>query len=78
MRQRGLARLVLVCACAWSSLPAGASAQLHRVTDPVATPVSTLLQRDDAAAIDVNPSSLGLMPAWSLIYVHAQVNERDG
>jgi protease-4 len=48
------------------------------VTDPVATPVSTLLLRDDAAAIDVNPSALGLMPSWSLTYVHAQVNERDG
>jgi protease IV len=53
-------------------------AQFHRASDPVNTPASSLLQRDDAAAIDVNPAALGFLPSWSLVYVHTQVNERDG
>jgi protease-4 len=53
-------------------------AQFHRATDPVATPASSLVLHDDAAAIDINPAALGLLPAWSLSYVHAQLNERGG
>lgn len=83
MRKRSTAPLgshTLVCllVAGVSVGAASARAQLHRVTDPVATPASTLVQRDDAAAIDVNPSALGLNPGWSLVYVHAQVNERNG
>jgi protease-4 len=55
-----------------------AQAQFHRASDPVATPASVLVLRDDAAAIDVNPASLGVQPTWSLVYVHAQVNEKQG
>jgi protease-4 len=54
-----------------------AGAQFHRVSDPVATPASSLVLRDDAAAIDVNPAALGMLPSWSLVYVHAQVDERN-
>jgi protease-4 len=58
--------------------PLGAAhAQLHRATDPVATPASALIGRDDASAIDVNPGALGLLPTWSLVYVHSQVDQRD-
>jgi protease-4 len=56
---------------------APARAQFHRATDPVSTPASTLVQRDDAASIDVNPAALGMLPSWSLVYVHAQMDERN-
>jgi len=55
-----------------------ASAQFHRITDPVATPASTLVLQDDATAIDVNPAALGFLRSWSLTYAHAQVDERGG
>jgi protease-4 len=55
-----------------------ARGQFHRASDPVATPASSLVSQDDASAIDVNPASLGVLPAWSLVYVHAQVDERGG
>lgn len=60
------------------SLRSAAHAQLHRITDPAATPASSAILQDDAMAIDVNPASIGFVPAWSLTYVHAQVNERAG
>ncbi|HEX2676164.1 MAG TPA: signal peptide peptidase SppA, partial [Polyangiales bacterium] len=53
-----------------------AQAQLHRPTDPVATPSSSIVLQDDATAIDENPAALGLLPAFSLVYVHAQVDQR--
>jgi protease-4 len=55
-----------------------ASAQFHRATDPVATPASVIVQRDDAGAIDVSPALVGFLPGFSLLYVHAAVDERDG
>jgi protease-4 len=71
MRQRLAASLSL-----WVMLVAVPTrAQFHRATDPVLTPASTMLQRDDAAAIDVNPAALGLLPSWSLTYTHAQIDE---
>ncbi len=51
--------------------------QLHRVTDPVVTPPHVLVGRDDALLIDVNPASIGLLPYWSLAYLHSQVDERE-
>jgi protease-4 len=74
MRQRSTVLLGVITLLA----VAPARAQFHRATDPVATPASSLVLHDDAAAIDVNPAALGLLPAWSLMYVHAQVNERGG
>jgi len=65
-----------LCACLWSA--GAASAQLHRASDPVATPAGTLVLQDDAAAIDVNPAALGLMHSWGLSYRHAQLDERGG
>jgi len=65
----------LVATFAWHQ---AAQAQLHRITDPVATPASTLVLQDDAAAIDVNPALLGFMPAAGFTYVHARVDERAG
>lgn len=59
-------------------LAASAAAQFHRPTDPVATPASVLVLRDDAAAIDINPAELGFLQGASLVYVHAQVDEEDG
>lgn len=55
-----------------------AAAQFHRATDPVATPASTIVQRDDAGSIDVSPAQLGFVPGFSMLYVHAEVDERDG
>jgi len=73
---KGCAVLLAVCAVSVMSFRSAAHAQLHRITDPVATPASSLILQDDASAIDVNPAGLGFVPAWSLTYVHAQVNER--
>ncbi|HKP55610.1 MAG TPA: signal peptide peptidase SppA [Polyangiales bacterium] len=50
-------------------------AQFHRATDPVATPASVLVQRDDSGVIDVNPALLGFLPGFSLLYLHAEVDE---
>jgi len=52
-------------------------AQLHRATDPVMTPASSVVLQDDALAIDVNPAALGLLPASSFAYLHSQV-DREG
>jgi len=49
-------------------------AQLHRATDPVMTPASSVVLQDDALAIDVNPAALGLMPASSFAYLHSEVD----
>ncbi|MEY4582299.1 MAG: hypothetical protein RL701_7002, partial [Pseudomonadota bacterium] len=70
--------LSVLCAFNTWLLAPRAQAQFHRVTDPVATPASTLVLQEDAAAIDVNPAALGLMRSWNLAYQHAQVDERAG
>lgn len=49
-------------------------AQLHRATDPVATPASSLVLKDDALAIDVNPAALAHLPSWSLALLHSEVD----
>ncbi|MFI5306904.1 MAG: signal peptide peptidase SppA [Polyangiales bacterium] len=54
-----------------------ARAQLHRATDPVATPASSLVLQDDALALDVNPAALGRLPAYSLALLHSEVDRRD-
>jgi protease-4 len=54
----------------------GAHAQLHRATDPVATPASSLVLKDDALAVDVNPAALVRLPAWSFALLHSEVDER--
>lgn len=41
------------------------------------TPASSLVQQDDAFTIDINPAGVALLPAWSMGYVHAQVDQRD-
>ena len=51
--------------------------QLHRVTDPVVTPPHVLVGRNDALLIDVNPAAIGLLPYWSLAYLHSGVEERE-
>jgi protease-4 len=48
-------------------------AQLHRPTDPVATPASAYLEQDDALVIDANPAWLGWTPAFSASYLHSDV-----
>src|SRR5262249_33233765 len=53
-----------------------ARAQLHRATDPVATPASSLVLKDDALALDVNPAALALQPSWSVALLHSEVDER--
>ncbi|MBN1655305.1 MAG: signal peptide peptidase SppA [Deltaproteobacteria bacterium] len=57
--------------------PTGGLAQFHRATDPVATPPYALVTQEDALAIDVNPAALGLLPSWSLAYLHSQVDQPD-
>ncbi len=54
--------------------PLSALAQLHRATDPVATPASSLIAQDDAFVLDINPAELALLPSWSLAYLHAEVD----
>jgi protease-4 len=66
-----LAALALL-AVLW--VASGARAQLHRATDPVATPASSVIGQDDALVIDVNPAELALLPSWSLAYLHAEVD----
>jgi len=51
-----------------------AHAQLARATGPVATPASSTVLQDDALALDVNPAALGLLPAWSVALLHAEVD----
>lgn len=50
-----------------------AFAQLHRPTDPVATPPSAFVEQDDALAIDVNPAWLGWTPAFTASVLHSEV-----
>src|SRR5689334_15845319 len=54
--------------------PAIARAQLHRATDPVATPASSLVLQDDALALDVNPAALGRLQSWSFALLHSEVD----
>jgi protease-4 len=62
---------------ALSALASGsARAQLHRATDPVATPASSVILQDDALAIDVNPAALGRLPAFSVALLHSEVDQR--
>jgi protease IV len=66
---------VLGCCLVWCG--GIAHAQLHRATDPVATPASTIIGQDDAAAMDDNPAALGQLPSYSLVYVHTRADQRD-
>ena len=54
-----------------------ASAQLHRATDPVATPASSLVLQDDALAVDINPAAIGQLSDWSAAILHSEVDQRD-
>jgi protease-4 len=54
-----------------------ASAQLHRATDPVATPASSIVLQDDALALDINPAAIGQLSAWSGAILHSEVDQRD-
>jgi protease IV len=58
----------------YGGITATARGQLHRATDPVATPSSSTIEQDDALAIDINPAAIGLLPAWSLAYLHSEVD----
>jgi protease-4 len=51
--------------------------QFHRATDPVSTPPHALAGQDDALAMDVNPAAIGLLPYWSLAYLHSQAGEGE-
>ncbi|MGD8861887.1 MAG: signal peptide peptidase SppA [Myxococcales bacterium] len=55
-----------------------ARAQLHRATDPVATPASSTVLLDDALALDVNPAALGMLPSWSAAFLHSEVDRAGG
>jgi protease-4 len=75
---RGLARIGAWCVwCAWCVAAVPAEAQLHRASDPVMTPASALVQQDDAFMIDINPAGVALLPAWSVGYVHAEVDQSN-
>jgi protease-4 len=52
------------------------AAQLHRATDPVMTPASSVVLQDDALALDVNPAALGFLPATSFAFLHSEVDRR--
>lgn len=75
-------RIAVLVSAAWLvtsfSWRGSARAQLHRITDAITTPASTLVLQDDAAALDVNPAASGFMPALGFTYVHARVDERAG
>jgi protease IV len=66
-----LAALAIAC-CSHAQV----HAQFHRATDSVAVPVSSIVLGDDAASIDDNPAQLALLPAFSLVYVHAELEHR--
>src|SRR5262245_29639419 len=66
-----------VIACLLLTAVAPAQAQLHRATDPVATPASSLVLQDDALALDVNPAALGKLPSWSLALLHSEIDVAD-
>lgn len=55
----------------------GAQAQFHRATDPVATPASSLLLRDDALAVDVDPAALGWLGGFSAAVLHSEIDAPD-
>jgi protease-4 len=71
-------RLILLPVLAALALAHPVAAQFHRATDPVVTPASVVVQRDDAAVIDVSPAMLGFLPGFSLVYVHAELDEQGG
>ncbi len=52
-----------------------ASAQLRERTAPVLAPGVPLSAPDDASAVDLNPSALGFLDAWSLTYVHVEADD---
>jgi protease-4 len=75
MNRNGLRAVISFASCLLVPLLATPSlAQLHRATDPVMTPASSLVLQDDALAIDVNPAALGLLPASSFAYLHSEVD----
>lgn len=75
LKRKPILQLVLVAlTLCWA---AAGLAQFHRATDPVATPPYALVFQEDAVAIDVNPAALGLLPSWSLAYLHSQVDQPD-
>ncbi|MDD9932742.1 MAG: signal peptide peptidase SppA [Myxococcales bacterium] len=74
MRALRIALVVLSLLLAWS---ASGAAQLHRATDPVATPASSIVALDDALALDQNPAALAMLPSWSLAYLHAELDRSD-
>lgn len=65
--------LIRIAFIAWLSCSSVALAQLHRPTDPVATPPSAFAEQDDALAIDVNPAWLGWTPGFSASVLHSDV-----
>jgi protease-4 len=78
MKRTGLRFLLSLALCSFVLLLAQpALAQLHRATDPVMTPASSIVLQDDALSIDVNPAALGLMPASSFAFLHSEV-DRSG
>jgi protease-4 len=72
----GMPLLTRACVFVLSLLAAsGASAQLHRATDPVATPASSLVLQDDALTIDINPAAIGQLQEWSAALLHSEVDQ---
>jgi len=48
------------------------AAQLRGATAPVLAPGVPVASVDDASAVDINPSALGFLDSWSVVYVHAE------
>jgi hypothetical protein len=69
-----LARVFTLGLVAWSYAAVG-HAQLHRATDPVMTPASSVVLADDAVVIDVNPGALGHLEGPSFAYIHSEVDQ---
>ena len=69
---------LLLGACVLASIPQFVAAQWQRFTGPVLLPASAHVLHDDAFAAEVNPALVGLLPTWSLGYVHTEVDRERG
>lgn len=60
----------------WGCCAGLAQAQLHRATGPTLLPASAYVLQDDAFTAEVNPALVALLPAFSLAYIHSEVDRR--
>jgi protease-4 len=52
-------------------------AQFHRASDPVASPASSVVLRDDALAVDLDPAALARLSGLSVALLHSEINAAD-